>query len=686
MPPRLPPRLRQLRTTLATFKDGYVCPSCVRKGRTRQTRGLHGQQSLASTPFHGQRVQRQRPTNIKAATTSYRLSSNGALASRTAINAPSTVPLAYRDLYRNLQQLQEKASSYVDLSRLQLALRSLESSDPIVRVALLGLGSNGAIAARKLARALLRDPLSEQEEWEDKILASASDGRNLLLRYGESESDAMGQAGQNPLLHTLQIPSPFLRQNNVEILVSTLNVNGNAQSVEQASLDEAILVPSLTTPTSAGGRVGFVRYPVHKALIVTEGVSGAVEFGRYPAALIDGKLIGAALSIPLRASHGAESGEQAATDNAVDIDLAEHALDLFRTNRADGARFSEEWQTSRIPRIADWIGGSSADAHLKTDVQGLLLSLLKSSSTSLSIAESTATTAVTSTSVPDRKRASLQSAISTWSADGHKDLQSNLDTAFSDSKAWRRTVWWRLFWRIDDVTTSTSELVSQNWLTEAEQRLAFLSGQLVEAGLATQEEMRKVSTPQLLDKGRKLEMEELEAKQSTETVAQLMRMPSMLATMQRQSGVSPLFDPPWPQTINLSRQYLLKSVVPTLHTRAQALLFTAVSTIAGSTALGAWFYVATAGIALYESGAIAALGLVWALRRLQKKWSKERQFFAASVREDGRRVLGEVEEGLRKIVSNGGRASVRPDDAMAWKEAKEVLRRCREALDAMEKS
>lgn len=680
MPPRTPLTARHLQAA-ASLTDAYVCRSCMRKGLDQRSQGLQLRSIRTSkTPFDSRRVSPARPTNsIKGR----RQSSNGSLASRTAINAPTTVPVRFRELYQSLHALQETASSYVDLSRLQLALRSLESDAPIVRVALLGLGYNGALAARKLARALLSDPLSDEEEWERKILDSMSDGRNLLLKYGESEDDAMGQPGKTSLLRTMQIPSPFLRQQNVEILVSNLNTNDNGDAVAQVSLEEALLVPSLTTPTSAGGRQGFVRYPVHKSVIVTEGVTGAVELGRFPRELFDGNLISAALSVPLRQSNGAETGEQAASGSAVDVDLALHALGLFRTDRANGAKFSEEWQTSRVSAIAEWMGSSIQKQSLDSNVQNLLSSVVNSTTRSLSSAESSAATTVADRSVPDSKRAALQSAISRWSADGHRDLQTNLDPALSDSQTWRRTVWWRLFWRIDDVTNSTSELLRLSWLTEAEQRLAFLCGQIVEAGLADPDQMRQAGTIQLLDEGRRLEMEQLEHKDSTETVAQLMRLPSMLASMQQQSGVNALFNPPWPQTINLSRQYLVKSVGPTLHTKAQALLFTAVSTTAGSSALGAWFYVATAGVALYESGAIAALGLVWALRGLQKKWSRERVLFAESVREDGRKVLAEVEEGLRKIVQDGGRARVRPEDEVAWKEARDALQTCRIALDAV---
>ncbi|KAI7566893.1 hypothetical protein KC317_g5357, partial [Hortaea werneckii] len=60
-------------------------------------------------------------------------------------------------------------------------------------------------------------------------------------------------------MQTLHVPSPWLRRHNVEILVSTLNTDHTGQVSEQ-EMEEAILVPPLTTP-NAGGRVGFVRYP-----------------------------------------------------------------------------------------------------------------------------------------------------------------------------------------------------------------------------------------------------------------------------------------------------------------------------------------------------------------------------------------------------------------------------------------
>lgn len=65
---------------------------------------------------------------------------------------------------------------------------------------------------------------------------------------------------------------------------------------------------------------------------------------------------------------------------------------------------------------------------------------------------------------------------------------------------------------------------------------------------------------------------------------------------------------------------------------------------------------------------------------MQKKWGAKREEFELSIRENGRRVLAEVEGQLRNIVSQGGRVAVRPEDVQTWQRAREGLDRAREAL------
>lgn len=597
------------------------------------------------------------------------------LASSTAINPPSTVPPDLQRLHKSLAHLQDTASNYANLSRLQLALRSLESSSPVVRVALLGLGENGAQAAKKLAKVLLSDALDQEEEWERTLVeAASSDSRGLLLTYDDTESFTPGHGSQ--LLKTMHISSRTLHRQRLEMLISTLNTDANG-SGEEKSLEEAILVPPLQTPISAGGRAGFVRYPVHAAILVGEGAEGCVGFGRLghtlDAAEAEGN-IKVALSLP-QTGPSTRAMLKNSPILSVDIGLATHALNLFRANVANGAKFNEEWQSSGVPQLSEWLANTTAGTEngLKPAVRNLLHSLLISTSSAINAAELEQSSSAAFTSVPESKRSELRSAIDAWSADAHKDLQSNLSTAFA-SPSWRRTVWWRLLWRIDDVSVAASDVLVRSWLTEAEQSLAFLSGRIAQSGLARTDAKRQT----ILDPSSQAELASMNGAEKSQrtSVAELMQLPSTLAKVQQESGLNAVFTPPWPQTINFSRQSLLNTVVPALHRKAQGLLVSTLSTIGGTSALAAWFYVATSGIAMYEAGAIAALGLVWPLRRLQKFWGTEIERFEADAKEEGRKVLGEVENGLRATVRESGRVEVTDEDRKGWKEAKAAVDAC----------
>lgn len=87
---------------------------------------------------------------------------------------------------------------------------------------------------------------------------------------------------------------------------------------------------------------------------------------------------------------------------------------------------------------------------------------------------------------------------------------------------------------------------------------------------------------------------------------------------------------------------------------------------------------------LAEAGAIAALGLVWTLRRLQKKWEAERENWEAEVREHGRVVLSEVEDVLRTVVRSNERGVLRATDLEDWEKARGALREVRRQLRDVE--
>ena len=180
-----------------------------------------------------------------------------------------------------------------------------------------------------------------------------------ICRYG-AEDDI---PPLNPLVNELNIPSRVLERNNLEILITSFNTpNGNAVTSDPSGLAEAILVPPLQTPVASTGRTGFVRYPVHKAIIVGEGIQGCMDFGRLSSALeatalgqsgAQERLIQVALSVP-RDSPRTQT-QDTGLISPVDIDQASAALDLFRQDVANGPAFNAKWQSSNIQTLTRFL-------------------------------------------------------------------------------------------------------------------------------------------------------------------------------------------------------------------------------------------------------------------------------------------------------------------------------------------
>jgi hypothetical protein len=105
--------------------------------------------------------------------------------SPTAINLRPNIPPRNQELHNALSKLNHAAETYVNISRVQLALRGLEAQDAVTRVAVLGV--NGQMGARRLVRLLLADPLGKEEGWERELVGpSNADGsgsaRAVLLK------------------------------------------------------------------------------------------------------------------------------------------------------------------------------------------------------------------------------------------------------------------------------------------------------------------------------------------------------------------------------------------------------------------------------------------------------------------------------------------------------------------------
>ena len=90
-------------------------------------------------------------------------------------------------------------------------------------------------------------------------------------------------------------------------------------------------------------------------------------------------------------------------------------------------------------------------------------------------------------------------------------------------------------------------------------------------------------------------------------------------------------------------------------------------------------YISSVSTTLYEAGAVAALGIVWSLRRMQGKWETARKFWEGEVREEGRKAVRAVEG----VVGDALTASNQPLEGNAELEkAKEAVERAKAALEA----
>jgi hypothetical protein len=100
---------------------------------------------------------------------------------------------------------------------------------------------------------------------------------------------------------------------------------------------------------------------------------------------------------------------------------------------------------------------------------------------------------------------------------------------------------------------------------------------------------------------------------------------------------------PWPLHIPATRNYLAQETVPALQALAQKLVLQALSTSSLASVFAGLMYVSSVSTGLYECGAVAALGIVWSLRKMQGKWETARKFWEGEVREEGRKAVRGVE-------------------------------------------
>lgn len=545
------------------------------------------------------------------------------------------------------------------------------------------LGLNGHNGPRRLARALLADPLASEQRWEKQLTADGNDERAILLRYDLGQlnqnnyhrpayfGDRFGEQPEvddrHPLVKTLFIPSATLQSHNLEILVQ-------ASSSADQSYGEAgtanLLVPGLETQSSTSGRLSTVTFPVHKTVLYQEGLQDLDSIPKI--GTHEGRIL--KVIIDWSWSNLQQRTQNTRPVSPINLALGEAAVDIFRQSLQRSVEYEHLWFDAGMPAITAWItdGTESQNGDLKPAIRGLLQTMYNNTNKAIARDDESSVQRQIASTIPVATKNIIEQGISIWAENAHTELRDRLNSAFH-SNIWRRIKWWKLFWRVDDVGYIASDILQKAWLVEAEKEMIWISGRIHQSGLLGPPKLRP---PAVLDPE---DEQTLGGHPPAPSLSDLVEKVPSYEVVEDQ-----VFQHPWLQNISHARSALSRFTVPPLQSLSQSLLLQTISTNAFTSSFSALLYVSISTTSPYEAGAIAAVGLVWSLRRLQTKWENARSTWEAQIREDGRRVLRHVEETARNDVREGGMGEVDELGREERKVARDAVARAERALEAIQ--
>lgn len=485
--------------------------------------------------------------------------------------------------------------------------------------------------------------------------------------YGYRYGEMANVDDRHPLVKTLSIPSATLHTHNLEILVK-------ADSASDQSYGEAgatdLLVPGLETQSSASGRLSTITFPVHKTLIYKEGLQ---DLGSIPKISMHEWRMSKVI-IDWSWSTLQQQSPNAQSVSPVNLALGEAAIDIFRQSLQRSVEYEHLWFDAGMSGVTAWMsdGTESQNGGIKPAIHGLLQTICNNANRAIAQEDESSVQRQIETTISVSTKNIVDQGISRWAENAHTELRDRLDSAFH-SKSWSRTKWWKLFWRVDDVGYIASDILQKAWLVEAEKEMIWISGRIYQSGLLIgPPRLRPTAVPDPDDE------QTLGGHPPAPSLSDLVKKVPSYEVVEDQ-----VFQHPWPQTIYHARSALSRLTVPSLQSLSQSLLLQTLSTNALTSSLSALLYVSVSTTSLYEAGAIAAVGLVWSLRRLQSRWENAKSTWEAQIREDGRRVLRSVEEVAREAVREGGMGEVDELGREARWKAREAVARAERELEEL---
>ena len=364
--------------------------------------------------------------------------------------------------------------------------------------------------------------------------------------------------------------------------------------------------------------------------------------------------------------------------------------------------YEEHWTASNLPLIQQWLqSGSAPTEGMKGPTEALVTSILEGTDRRITRQESQHLASILSSKIQGGIVEQLHADLTNWSENAHTELRDDLNAAF-DGPYWKALSWWKLFWRVDDISAITSDMVNSRFLQNSEDELIYLSGKMQQArvfdalpstcpsDVATQTTQIKdthggaswayIETPKPPNLAHQAAAEDLNLRKAGEVVAATPTTAPLEGTV----AVPAIKTSPWPLHIPITRRGLSTTTIPRLQALAQGLVAQTVATSFAATSFSALIYATNLSVGLYEAGAVAALGTVLSMGRMQKRWEGARKWWEGEAREEGRRALVSSESIMRDVLQKA--AGERP--AVENREigvAKEALARAKAALEGVKK-
>jgi hypothetical protein len=422
-----------------------------------------------------------------------------------------------------------------------------------------------------------------------------------------------------------------------------------------------VLVPKLHA-TSARGTP--VPYPVHKALVFGEGLDSAIAFGRFSSDSAEEirEMVKMAADLPAPVKDADPDAQGDSTP--VNVEIGTQALASFRESVRNSEIFERGWFRSGLPGLSKWLAHDLQPVEpIKPAMKTLIASVVDDVEAKVTKEEMERLQKLVLIPTDRQTSASIVGHLETWAEKSHAELRDELDEAFS-AKTWHKLAWWKLFWRVDDVSMISSELLERRWLVSAEKNSIYLAGRMNQAGFP--EDTQGLIT------------NEIPSTTTQDTAPTAETPPTDISTDVREPRA-------WPEQIAVARTQLVRDMVPVLQALAQRLVLSTFSTTSLSSALSALLYVSVSSFSLFEASAVAALGLTFSLRRMQKTWEGARASWQSTVREEGRRTLKSTEDLVRLIIrSKETGKKVVDENVNERRDAREAVEKVREALRKME--